>query len=159
MIIPTQTSDLMHNLCFRHLPCKPQLGSPMVGNRFSLIFSQTDSNHHHLAVLQELGGCQVWSCLRDFLSFMHFFISRLRHCSLRSVRKKKCFFWADLGKLRSDLTRVSTSTMRSRIPMAASIMQSALGTKNLEVTAPPLPHALAACSPFSPPSPGWCAHS
>ena len=36
--------------------------------------------------------------------------------------------------------------------MAASIMQSALGTKNLEVTAPPLPHALAACSPFSPPS-------
>ena len=47
---------------------------------------------------------------------------------------KLCFLWADLGKLRSDLSRLSTSSLRSRLLTAASIMQSALGTENLGVT-------------------------
>ena len=47
---------------------------------------------------------------------------------------KMCFLWHDLGKLRSDLSRVSTHTLRSRLLTAASLMQSALGTENLGVT-------------------------
>ena len=47
---------------------------------------------------------------------------------------KMCFLWSDLPKLRADMSRVSASTLRSRLLTAAGIMQSALGTENFGVT-------------------------
>jgi len=63
---------------------------------------------------------------------------------------KMCFLWSDLPKLRADLSRVSTSTLRSRLLTAASIMQSALGTENLGVTYfKPLRHSSGGAVVFS----------
>merc|ERR1719158_1760144 len=61
-----------------------------------------------------------------------------------------CFLWSDLPKLRADMSRVSTSTLRSRLLTAASIMQSALGTENLGVTYfKPLRHSSGGAVVFS----------
>jgi len=44
---------------------------------------------------------------------------------------KMCFMWSDLARLRADLARVTTTSLRARLLTAASAMQSALGTENL----------------------------
>jgi len=44
---------------------------------------------------------------------------------------KMSFMWGDLGRLRSDLARVTSTSLRAHLLTAAAAMQSALGTENL----------------------------
>ena len=44
---------------------------------------------------------------------------------------KICYLWSDLSKLRSDMSRLNVTSLRSKLVAAGQSMQSALGTENL----------------------------
>ena len=147
------------NLRFRHLPCKPQLGSPMVGTRFSLIFSQTDSNYHHLAVLQELGVVRcdhVWEIFIPLCIFFYLQIALLQP----PVRKEEELFllgWPGQAQVRLD----QSLHLHHEVQEPDGGKHHAVCPRHQEPaghssTSPPCPGW---CSPFSPPSPGWHARS
>jgi len=46
---------------------------------------------------------------------------------------KMCFMWPDVGKLRQDMSKLSSQSFRFKLLSAATTMQSALGTENLGV--------------------------